>query len=145
MSRPYVIDTTVVVAGLLTARADAPTARILDAMIEPDFVFLLSDALLAEYRGVLLRLKIRARHGLSEGEVDSLLESIAENAAIREPGAPSTLPPDPADAHLWALLECEPEAVLVTGDKLLLENPPRKGAVCTPAVFVESELARHER
>lgn len=145
MSRPYVIDTSVVVAGLLTARAEAPTARILDAMIAADFVFLLSDALLTEYRRVLIRPKIRTRHGLSEGEVDALLESIAENAAIREPGAPSTLPPDPADAHLWALLECEPEAVLVTGDKPLLENPPRKGAVCAPAVFVESVLARDER
>lgn len=145
MSRPYVIDTSVVVAGLLTARAEAPTARILDAMIAADFVFLLSDALLTEYRRVLMRPKIRTRHGLSEGEVDALLESIAENAAIREPGAPSTLPPAPADAHLWALLECEPAPVLVTGDKPLLENPPRKGAVCTPAVFVESVLPRDER
>ena len=145
MSRPYVIDTSVVVAGPLTARAEAPTARILDAMIAADFVFLLSDALLTEYRRVLMRPKIRTRHGLSEGEVDALLESIAENAAIREPGAPSTLPPDPADAHLWALLECEPKAVLVTGDEPLLENPPGKGAVCAPAVFVESVLARDER
>ncbi|HSW29472.1 MAG TPA: putative toxin-antitoxin system toxin component, PIN family [Longimicrobiales bacterium] len=142
MSRPYVIDTTVVVAGLLTARADAPTARILDAMIAAEFVFLLSDALLTEYRAVLLRPKIRTRHGLSEREVDALLVSIAENAAIREPGAPLILAPDPGDAHLWALLDCEPEAILVTGDKPLLENPPRKGAVCTPAAFVESVL-RH--
>lgn len=140
MSRPYVIDTSVVVAGLLTARAEAPTARILDAMIEADFVFLLSDALLTEYRRVLLRPEIRTRHGLSEGEVDALLESTVENAAMREPGAPSTLPPDPADAHLWALIECEPEAVLVTGDKPSLDGPPRSGAAWTPADFVASVL-----
>lgn len=145
MGRPYVIDTTVVVAGLLTARAEAPTARILDAMIAADFVYLLSEALLTEYRGVLIRPRIRTRHGLSEREVDALLECIAENAAIREPGASITVPPDPGDAHLWALLDGEPEAILVTGDKALLENPPRKDALCTPAVFVESVLDRDER
>ncbi len=145
MSRPYVIDTTVVVAGLLTARAEAPTARILDEMMAAEFVFLLSDALLAEYRSVLLRPGIRTRHGLSEREVDALLEAIVAHAAIREPGAPSTPPPDPGDAHLRALLFGEPGAVLVTGDKPLLESPPRKGAVCTPADFVASVLARDER
>lgn len=105
MGRPYVIDTTVVVAGLLTARAEAPTARILDAMIGADFVF----------------------------------------PAMRDPGASGTPAPDLGDAHLWALLDGEPEAVLVTGDKALLERPPRKGSVCTPAVFVASVLDRDER
>ena len=60
-----IIDTNVVVAGLLTGNADSPTARILDGMRKGAFPFLLSTALLAGYREVLLRRKIRALHGLS--------------------------------------------------------------------------------
>jgi hypothetical protein len=57
--------------------------------------------------------------------VDELLATITANAIWREPHAPSSSPaaPDAADAHLWALLACEPAAALVTGDQLLLHNP----------------------
>jgi hypothetical protein len=41
-----VIDTNVVVAGLLTGNTDSPTARILDAMCKSAFPFLLATALL---------------------------------------------------------------------------------------------------
>jgi predicted nucleic acid-binding protein len=58
-----VIDTNIVVAGLLTAEAGSPTARILDGMRQGAFPFLLSTALLAEYREVLLREKTRKVHG----------------------------------------------------------------------------------
>ena len=42
-----VIDTNVVVAGLLTENTRSPTARILDGMCKGAFPFLLSTALLA--------------------------------------------------------------------------------------------------
>jgi polysaccharide export outer membrane protein len=46
----WVVDTNVLVAALLTAQADSPTARTLDAMLDGSLMFLLSPALLAEYR-----------------------------------------------------------------------------------------------
>ena len=95
-----VIDTNIVVAGLLTAEGGAPTARILDGMRQGAFPFLLSTALLAEYREVLLREKIRKVHGLSEREIDLLLTEIATHAIVREPDA-ATGAPDPKDkTHL---------------------------------------------
>ena len=78
-----VIDTNVVVAGLLTGNTDSPTARILDGMCKGAFPFLLSTALLAEYREVLLRKKIRKLHGLSERDVEALLVALATNAIVR--------------------------------------------------------------
>jgi predicted nucleic acid-binding protein len=51
----YIIDTNVVVAGLITAQTDSPVARILDSMLGAAFPFVLLPALLAEYRAVLAR------------------------------------------------------------------------------------------
>ena len=97
-----VIDTNVVVAGLLTGNTRSPTARILDGMCKGAFPFLLSTALLAEYREVLLRKKIHKLHGLSERDVEALLVALATNAIVREP-EPRTGAPDTNDDHLGLL------------------------------------------
>ena len=129
-----VIDTNVVVAGLITADAGSPTARILDGMRRGAFPFLLSDALLAEYREVLLRAKIRKLHGLGEQEVDQVLTEIATHAIVRQPEA-RTGAPDAKDNHLWSLLHAQPGSVLVTGDRALAGKPPPKSAVLQPREF----------
>jgi putative PIN family toxin of toxin-antitoxin system len=129
-----VIDTNVVVAGLLTGNADSPTARILDGMRKGAFPFLLSSALLAEYREVLLRRKIRALHGLSERNVDVLLTVIATHAIVREPEA-RTGAPDAKDDHLWSLVQSKANSVLVTGDQALAKSPPPKSDVLQPREF----------
>lgn len=131
-----VIDTNVVVAGLLTARADSPTARILDAMRNGAFPYLLSTALLSEYRAVLLRKKIRSLHRLTEREVDELLIGIAACAIVREPEA-RTGAPDAKDDHLWSLLQTQPNSVLVTGDQALAKSPPPGSAVLTAREFMD--------
>jgi putative PIN family toxin of toxin-antitoxin system len=132
MTRLVVVDTNVVVAALLTAQRDSPTARTLNAMLDGTLMHVLSPDLLAEYRAVLARPRLAQRHGLSEAELDELLATITANAVWRVPPAafaPATeetpLPaaPDDSDAHLWALLACEPAAWLVTGDQLLLQRP----------------------
>ena len=69
MSRPAVIvDTNVVVAGLLTRDNASPVARILDGMLVAAFPFVMSEALLAEYRTVLVRPALRRLHGLTDNE-----------------------------------------------------------------------------
>jgi uncharacterized protein len=130
-----IVDTNVLVAGLLSRRADSPTVRIVDAMLDGSLVFLLSPALLAEYRAVLLRRKIAAAHGLTAAEVDALLTDITANAIWREPPAIAEAAPDAGDDHLWALLACEPRAVLITGDALLLQHPPAGRVLIRPADF----------
>ena len=129
-----VIDTNVVVAGLITADAGSPTARILDGMRRGAFAFMLSGQLLAEYREVLLRAKIRKLHGLGAHEVDQVLTEIATHAIVREPEA-RTGAPDAKDNHLWSLLHGQPGSVLVTGDRALAQNPPPKSPVLQPREF----------
>lgn len=135
MTRLLIVDTNVLVAGLLTPRAESPTARLLDSMLDGSLFFLLSPALLAEYRAVLLRPRIAVAHGLAESDVDALLLEITANALWREPQAAEVTAPDDGDAHLWALLACEVDAVLITGDALLLHAPLDGRAVIRPSEY----------
>ena len=134
---PVVVDTNVVVSGLVTRDPKAPTVRILHGMLRRDFNFLLSVALLAEYRSVILRPKIVQRHGLNEAEVNQLLTEIARSAIVREAPETDDQAPDRRDQHLWALLATREGSVLVTGDQALLENPPPVAGVVSPRTFLE--------
>ena len=136
MSRPAVIvDTNVVVAGLLTANDASPVARILDGMLVAAFPFVLSEALLAEYRTVLGRPSPRKLHGLTVAEVETILTDLAQHAIVLAPVA-APLAPDPGDQLLWEMLAARADLVLVTGDKLLLQDAGMQGRVISPQAFV---------
>jgi len=130
-----IVDTNVAVAGLLTADDASPVARILDGMLAAAFPFVVSEALLAEYRTVLVRPSLRKLHGLTIAEVETILTDIAQHAIVL---APVTAPPapDPGDQLLWELLAARADLLLVTGDKLLLEAPGMRGRVISPREFV---------
>ena len=136
MSRQAVIvDTNVVVAGLLTAHETSPVACILDGMLAAAFPFVVSEALLAEYRTVLVRPNLRKLHGLTLTEVDAILTDLAQNAIVLTPvQAPPA--PDPGDQLLWELLAARADLLLVTGDKLLLLDAGMQGRVVSPQAFV---------
>jgi predicted nucleic acid-binding protein len=81
MSPPvFVVDTNAVVAGLVTGSSRSPVALVLDAMLSGTLVFLLSPALLDEYRSVLSRPKLVKLHGLTEAQMDQLLVELTANA-----------------------------------------------------------------
>ncbi len=136
----FVVDTNVVVAGLITGSSRSPVALLLDAMLSGTLLYLLSPELLDEYRAVLLRPKLTRLHGLAEAEVDRLLVELAANAMWREPN-PASPAPDRGDDHLWALLGAFSGSVLITGDRLLLEQPPASGSVISPKTCVDRFLA----
>lgn len=118
MSKAAIIDTNVVVSGLLTADASTATARILDGMLAAEFPFVVSTALLAEYCEVLNRDKLRRQHGLDAPEVETVVTQLAQNATLLQPvSAPAA--PDAGDQHLWELLAAGDALMLVTGDKRL--------------------------
>ena len=139
MTRPAVIvDTNVVVAGLLTANDASPVARILDGMLAAAFAFVVSEALLAEYRTVLVRPGLRKLHGLTVAEVEVILTDLAQHAIVLAPVPMSAAPPapDPGDQLLWELLAAKADLLLVTGDKLLLRDAGTQGRVMSPQAFV---------
>ena len=136
MSRQAVIvDTNVVVAGLLTRNDASPVARILDGMLAAAYPFVVSEALLAEYRTVLVRPNLRKLHGLTVAEVDAILTDLAQHAIVLTPvKAPPA--PDPGDQLLWDLLAARADLLLITGDKLLLRDSGMHGRVVSPQAFV---------
>lgn len=133
--QPVIVDTNVVVAGLLTGNDASPVARVLDGMLAGSFPFVVSEALLAEYRTVLLRPAIRKLHALTVAEVEIILTDIAQNAIVLAPVA-SPPAPDPGDQLLWDLLGADPRLLLVTGDKPLLQDVAMQGRIPSARDFV---------
>lgn len=111
-------------------------------MLGGDFPYFLSRELLAEYSAVLRRL-VRV-HGRTDDEIDCLLAGLAANSVWHEPDAGDAAPAalDAGDNHLWALLAARPRGQLVTGDRLLIENPPDGASVVSPRYFPETFLSR---
>lgn len=135
MTVPVIVDTNVVVAGILTARVESPVARILDGMLGATFPFMLSEQLLAEYRNVLLRPALRKAHGLGVAEIDAVLVDIVLHGIVLQPVVTSPAP-DPGDQHLWELLAARDDSALVTGDKRLFDDPVMAGRILLPQDFV---------
>lgn len=132
---PVIVDTNVVVAGLLTANEASPVVRILDGMLGAAFPFVLSEALLAEYRAVLVRPRLRKLHGLTVAEIEDILTDLAQHAIMLLPVSAASAP-DPGDQMLWNLLAARADLRLVTGDKPLLQDAGMKGRVISPQSFV---------
>ena len=132
-----IVDTSVVVAGLLTGHATSPVARILDGMLVAAFPFVVSEALLAEYRAVLVRPALRKLHGLAVAEVEALLTDIALHAIVLVPGVGSPAP-EAGDQLLWDLLGARPDLLLVTGDKALQRDAAMQARVRSPQAFIEA-------
>ena len=132
-----IIDTNVVVAGLLTQQDTSPVARILDGMLGAAFPFVLSEALLAEYRTVLVRPVLRKLQGLTVAEVEAILTDLAQHAVVLVPVAAPPAP-DPGDQLLWGLLAARADLILVSGDKLLLRDAGMRGRVISPSAFVSA-------
>ena len=136
----FIIDTTVVVSGLITATNSSPVAQVLDRMLTGELVYVLSPALVDEYHSVLLRPKLMRLHGLNKARIEDLLVELTANAIWQEPGptvaAPALPAPDRGDDHLWALLTAHASGILVTGDQLLLNNPPQRSSVISPATYL---------
>jgi predicted nucleic acid-binding protein len=132
-----IVDTNVVVAALLSKLTSSPVARMLDGMLGAAFPFVLSGALISEYRSVLLRPVIRKLHKLTVAEVEFILTDLAQHAIVVMP-VPAVAAPDPGDQLLWELLAARPDIVLVTGDKLLLRDSGMKGRVVSPLAFLDS-------
>lgn len=133
-----IVDTNVVVSGLLTRDPDSPPASILDSMLDGSLRFVVSDELIAEYVAVLGRPAVARLHRLSAREIDSIVRAIVLNARFVVPAASSEEAPDQGDQHLWDLLDSVPGALLVTGDAALRRSR-RRARVLSPAEFLESQ------
>ena len=133
-----VVDTNIVISGLIGS-STSPPARMLGAMLGGGILYLMSGDLLAEYSSVLRRPNIARLHGRTNDEINQLLADLVANAMWRDP-VDGDDAPDAGDNHLWALLSSYPQGLLITGDRLLIDNPPSGASVISPRRFAEAFL-----
>ena len=138
MRKVCVVDTNIVVSGVIGS-SNGPPARILKAMLGGGIPYLMSSDLLAEYSSVLQRPNITRLHGRTNDEINRLLADLVANAMWRDP-VDGDDAPDAGDNHLWALLTSHPQGLLVTGDRLLVDNPPSGASVSSPRRFADTFL-----
>jgi putative PIN family toxin of toxin-antitoxin system len=116
-----VLDTNVLLYGL--AYPASLPGRILAAWKAGALEVVLSDGILEELRRVLLRLQ--SRHGLSEAEMNDLVDCLSFEAEIVPPDpALEPLLTDPWDQAVlgtWRAAQAEaPTVTLITGDRVLV-------------------------
>ncbi len=133
-----VLDPNVIISGLLSPTGNA--AHLLEAWEGGEFELIVSAALLDELQRGLGYPKLRAH--ISEEESDRVLQWLRESATVVEdPDAPAPVrSADAGDDYLIAFAASR-QAVLVSGDKHLLDLSDRI-PVLEPALFRErlSEL-----
>ncbi len=126
-----IVDTNVLLAGLPTANGPGTAASLLAGMLDGSIRFIVSDALLSEYRAVLLRPALLARFGLAPVEAEALVDRLASLGVQVQP-VPARPAPDPGDQMLWELLAACPESRLITRDGLLLRKGRMRRRVIQP-------------
>jgi hypothetical protein len=129
-----VVDTNVLVAGLLSSRG-AP-AEIWRRWRDGEFEIVVSPRLLAELAEVLARPAIRRR--APDGDSRPLRELLAAEAVHRDDPLPGRRwSRDPADDFLVELAHAAGAHVLVTGDADLLEVRDALLPIRTPRAFLD--------
>ena len=134
-----IVDTNVVVAGLLTVHDASPgladLARILDGMLAAAFPLVVSESLLAECHAVLVRPGMRRLHGLTVAEGEAPLTDTAQHVIALAPVAAMSTP-DSGDQLLLELPATRAVLLLLTGDIALQRNAGMQARVVSPQSFV---------
>jgi putative PIN family toxin of toxin-antitoxin system len=131
-----VINSNVIVSGHISTAG--PPALVLAAWKERRFDVLASEQILAEYRRALRYDRVRARHGLSDAEIEQTIEDFRGFTALVEPLISlHAIQKDPTDNKF---LECAVEGgadYIVSGDKHLRRLERFRGIeIVSPAAFL---------
>jgi putative PIN family toxin of toxin-antitoxin system len=125
-SRLVVLDTNVVVSGLLSAIGSP--ARILQAVLDDEIAVAWSRAILDEYREVLAR----PRFGFSQDDIAAVIDHIEAFGQECEPSASATEMPD-EDDRVFYDTAVQARAILVTGNT---RHFPKAAWIQTPTEFL---------
>jgi putative PIN family toxin of toxin-antitoxin system len=133
-----IVDANVLVSAAI--RETGAPRRVIDAALGGVFAFLISGALVGEYQRVFRRPNIVRAHRLDHETAARLIAEVEQFGTVLAPDPSPLSAPDPGDQHLWDLLAAVSDAILVTGDRLLLESRDFPGRVLSPRQFVEMYL-----
>ena len=119
-------------------------AQILQAWRAGHFELVLSPAILAEVRRVLLYPRLQRKHGWDEAQIDDFLAGITAAATLM-PGTLSiqAIPDDPTDdKYVACALEAEAQYIISGDAHLTRLRQYQSVEIVTPALFIESVLVK---
>jgi putative PIN family toxin of toxin-antitoxin system len=140
-----VVDTNVIVAGVLTSNPRSASRSLIDRLWSGQFTLVLSPDALREIQDVLRLLRLRALHRLTDDDIRRFcraLEVVSRMLVPTEHVSP-TVTRDVTDTKWLALALHSDADFLVTGDRRHLHRLRRIGTtrIVTPAAFLH-ELDR---
>ena len=131
----WVIETNVVVSGLLSPHG--PSARVLDALLDGRVKLVYDARILAEYRDVLYRPRLK----LAPEKINAFLRDLAGQMLVT-PDTVTAAGPDPDDIVFVAAALAAPDKTIVTGNLGHYPHEILQGVrVLTPAMAM-AELAQ---
>ena len=127
-----VIDTNVLVSGLISRNQSSPTTGILNCLLVEKGVIvpLYNDEIIKEYENVLNRSKFNIEHKL----VDEVIERITEMGISCERIKSKEIFPDPKDVVFYEVALSKDRSFLVTEN---IKHFPKVDFVVTPAEMME--------
>lgn len=131
-----VLDANVVISSYLSL--SGPSGQIRTAFERHEVEVVVSEALLAEYRRVLMYPRVAQLHAMSDAEINDQIAGLRE-AAILVPLAaiPNLIPEDPPDNDVIATAVSGEAEYIISGDDDLHRLGTYRGIrVVTPALFV---------
>jgi len=131
-----VLDTNVIVSAYLSP--ERPPADLIRRWRTKAFILIVSTAILEEYGRILRRSHIRARHMLTDAEIDRQLAGLRGRATVVEPNEVlDVVAADPTDNRFFECAVAGAAEFVVSGDRHLLDVGQYRGIrVVTPAAFV---------
>jgi uncharacterized protein len=126
----WVLDTNVVVSGLLSATG--PPGRLIDAVVSGGLRLLYDDRIEAEYREVLARPAL----GIAVGHREAFLAALSLHELVTVPEWTGQTLPDPDDQPFLEVALLADDCILVSGN--LRHFSPQ---VCAPVTVLEPRRA----
>ena len=135
-----IIDTNVLVAGVITRNPRSASAAIVDALLAGRLTHFASQESLSEVRNVLQVL--RSYHHFTDDEIEEFCLGLELNSSLLQSTVTvsPTVPRDPTDAKWLALAKQSDADYLLTNDRrhLLRLRHFGRTQIVTPAMFVQA-------
>ena len=125
-----VVDTNVIVSGMITSNSASPTAHILDCLGEKRITPLYCEEILQEYESVLAREKFN----LPKEKVKKFLKMMKSDGIDSNRMPSNEVFTDPKDVVFYEVALSKKDSFLVTGN---IKHFPKVDMVVTPAEMME--------
>ena len=125
-----VVDTNVIVSGMITNNSDSPTAKVLDCLSEKHITPLYCDEILQEYESVLGREKFK----FPKEKIEKFLKMMKSDGIVSNRIPSKEFIPDPKDIVFYEVALSKEDSFLVTGN---IKHFPKVDMVVTPAEMME--------